>query len=60
MLYWTWNNILTFSQQALIMKRQGADVDISENLGIKRLTERLKGAPPRPKDNNGRSRTPAE
>ncbi len=56
-LYWTWNNILSFSQQALIMKRQGTDIDISKNLGIKGLNGQVQR---RFKNNNDRSRTPAE
>jgi YidC/Oxa1 family membrane protein insertase len=58
-LYWTWNNILSFAQQAFIMKRQGTDVDITQNLGIKRLHGRLQRAASRLKS-NGRSRSPAE
>ncbi len=57
-LYWTWNNILSFSQQALIMKRQGTEIDIMHNVGIKkvhgsvqRMTARL---------SNGRTSKPAE
>jgi YidC/Oxa1 family membrane protein insertase len=40
-LYWTWNNILSFSQQAFIMKRQGADIDIMHNVGIKTVQGRV-------------------
>ena len=36
-LYWTWNNILSFGQQAYIMKRQGVDIDIMHNVGIKQV-----------------------
>ncbi|MGO9364386.1 MAG: membrane protein insertase YidC [Rhodomicrobium sp.] len=59
MLYWTWNNILSFTQQALIMKRQGVDIDIMHNVGIKKVHGRVQQARSRLK-NNGRSRTPAE
>jgi YidC/Oxa1 family membrane protein insertase len=31
-LYWTWNTILSVIQQYIIMKRQGADVDLLGNL----------------------------
>jgi YidC/Oxa1 family membrane protein insertase len=58
-LYWTWNNILSFSQQALIMKRQGVDIDIMHNVGIKGVHGSVKKAGSKLK-NNGRSRTPAE
>ncbi len=58
-LYWTWNNILSFSQQALIMKRQGVEIDIMHNVGIKKMHGSVKKAGARLK-NNGRSRTPAE
>jgi YidC/Oxa1 family membrane protein insertase len=58
-LYWTWNNILSFSQQALIMKRQGTEIDIMHNVGIKKVHDRVQQITSRFK-NNGRSRTPAE
>jgi len=35
-LYWTWNNILTFAQQALIMKRQDKTMDLLQQIGLKR------------------------
>ena len=31
-IYWAWNNILSLAQQWFIMKRQGADIPIMENL----------------------------
>ena len=43
-LYWTWNNILSFSQQAVIMKRQGVDIDIMHNVGIKKVGGGVKKA----------------
>ncbi len=58
-LYWTWNNILSFSQQALIMKRQGVDIDIMHNVGIKKMHGAAKKAGSKLR-NNGRSSTPAE
>ncbi len=58
-LYWTWNNILSFSQQAFIMKRQGVEIDIMHNVGIKKVHGRMQQVRSRLK-NNGRSRTPAE
>jgi YidC/Oxa1 family membrane protein insertase len=58
-LYWTWNNILSFSQQAFIMKRQGVEIDILHNVGIKKMHGHVQHVRSRMK-NNGRSRTPAE
>jgi len=58
-LYWTWNNILSFGQQALIMKRQGVDIDIMHNVGIKKVGGSVKKASSKLRS-NGRSRTPAE
>jgi YidC/Oxa1 family membrane protein insertase len=58
-LYWTWNNILTFGQQAFIMKRQGVDIDIMHNVGVKKIHGAAKKAGSKLK-NNGRSSTPAE
>ncbi len=55
-LYWTWNNILSFSQQAYIMKKQGADIDIMHNVGIKKVHGRVQDVRSRMKN----SRTPAE
>ncbi len=58
-LYWTWNNILSFSQQAFIMKRQGVEIDIMHNVGIKKVHGRVQQVRSRMK-NSGGSRTPAE
>jgi YidC/Oxa1 family membrane protein insertase len=58
-LYWTWNNILSFAQQAYIMKRQGVEIDIMHNVGIKKVHGHVRQVRSRMK-NNGRSRTPAE
>ena len=39
-IYWTWNNFLSLVQQWVIMKRNGADVDlignILQSLGLKK------------------------
>ncbi|MGD9916089.1 MAG: membrane protein insertase YidC, partial [Rhizobiaceae bacterium] len=32
-IYWAWNNALSITQQALIMKRQGAKIELWDNLG---------------------------
>jgi YidC/Oxa1 family membrane protein insertase len=31
-LYWTWNNLLSVLQQGVIMKRQGAKIELWDNL----------------------------
>ncbi len=33
-IYYAWNNLLTVIQQSYIMKREGADVNLFENMGI--------------------------
>ena len=33
-IYWAWNNLLSIGQQSLIMKRQGVDVPLLENMGL--------------------------
>ena len=43
-LYWTWNNVLSFGQQAFIMKRQGVDIDILHNVGVKKVGGSVKKA----------------
>jgi YidC/Oxa1 family membrane protein insertase len=35
-IYWSWNNILSMLQQWFIMKRQGVEVNLLENIGITR------------------------
>jgi YidC/Oxa1 family membrane protein insertase len=40
-IYWAWNNLLSIFQQSFIMWRQGVDIPLLENLGIK---------PPKPVD----------
>ena len=34
-IYWAWNNTLSVIQQSVIMTRQGVDIPLLENLGIK-------------------------
>lgn len=36
-IYWAWNNTLSVIQQYVIMRRQGADVALWDNLGLKTL-----------------------
>jgi YidC/Oxa1 family membrane protein insertase len=35
-IYWAWNNTLSVIQQSVIMSRQGVEIPLLENLGIKR------------------------
>lgn len=35
-IYWTWNNSLSILQQWFIMRRNGVDVNLLENMGIKK------------------------
>ncbi len=58
-IYWTWSNILSFAQQAYIMKRQGVEIDIMHNVGIKKVHGHVQQVRSRMR-NNGGSRTPAE
>jgi YidC/Oxa1 family membrane protein insertase len=40
-IYWTWNNLLTASQQYVVMRRQGVEVHLFDNLGLRRLIDRI-------------------
>jgi YidC/Oxa1 family membrane protein insertase len=31
-LYWTWNNLLSITQQYIIMRRQGVDINLLQNI----------------------------
>jgi YidC/Oxa1 family membrane protein insertase len=42
-IYWAWNNFLSVLQQAAIMKRQGVEIPLLENLGIKNNKKITKG-----------------
>ena len=35
-IYWSWNNTLSMTQQYIIMRRQGVEVNLLENIGIGR------------------------
>jgi YidC/Oxa1 family membrane protein insertase len=54
-IYWAWNNSLSVVQQSVIMKRQGVDIPLLENLGFKSdkkkaaKAEIAEEAPARPK-----------
>jgi YidC/Oxa1 family membrane protein insertase len=43
-IYWTWNNLLTTAQQYLVMKRQGVEIHLFENLKPPAFLKRL-GSP---------------
>lgn len=38
-IYWAWNNFLSILQQYVIMKRQGVDVTLLENMGFRNSRE---------------------
>ena len=42
-IYWTWNNLLTATQQYVVMRRQGVDVHLVENLKLRQLFKRITG-----------------
>jgi YidC/Oxa1 family membrane protein insertase len=42
-IYWAWNNTLSVIQQSVIMARQGVEIPLLENLGIKNNKKRAKG-----------------
>ena len=42
-IYWAWNNLLSVLQQSVIMARQGVEIPLLENLGIKNNKKRAKG-----------------
>ena len=44
-IYWTWNNLLSVTQQYFIMRRQGAPVHLFENLKLFASKRREKSEP---------------
>ncbi len=42
-IYWAWNNSLSIVQQSVIMKKQGAEIPLLENLGLDKLFAKSKG-----------------
>ena len=48
-IYWAWNNFLSIVQQSVIMWRQGVDIPLLENLGLK--------PPAEPADASGESKS---
>jgi YidC/Oxa1 family membrane protein insertase len=41
-IYWAWNNLLSLTQQYVIMKRNGAEIHLWKNLGVDKAVARLK------------------
>jgi len=56
-IYWAWNNTLSVIQQSVIMTRQGVDIPLLENLGIKKAA---KGDEEQPKIAKGGKRAKSE
>ena len=44
-IYWTWNNLLSVTQQYVMMRRQGVKVNPLENIKIPAFVQRLTGGP---------------
>jgi YidC/Oxa1 family membrane protein insertase len=42
-IYWAWNNTLSVIQQSVIMARQGVEIPLLENLGVKNNKKSAKG-----------------
>jgi YidC/Oxa1 family membrane protein insertase len=40
-IYWAWNNLLSLTQQYLIMKRNGAEIHLWKNIGVDKLVAKL-------------------
>jgi YidC/Oxa1 family membrane protein insertase len=40
-IYWTWSNLLSMIQQYVIMRREGAEIHLFNNLKLSSLTQRL-------------------
>jgi YidC/Oxa1 family membrane protein insertase len=38
-IYWTWNNLLSIGQQWFIMRRQGVEVNLLENMGLRKAKQ---------------------
>jgi YidC/Oxa1 family membrane protein insertase len=49
-IYYTWNNLLSVAQQYVMMRRQGVDVHLFENLKLKKLLGGGTKAIPAPKE----------
>jgi YidC/Oxa1 family membrane protein insertase len=40
-IYWAWNNLLSLTQQYLIMKRNGAEIHLWKNIGVDKLVAKI-------------------
>ncbi|MBG52542.1 MAG: membrane protein insertase YidC [Rhodobiaceae bacterium] len=41
-IYWAWNNLLSVTQQGVIMRRQGVPIELFSNLGFEKIFKRNK------------------
>ena len=41
-IYWAWNNLLSLTQQYIIMKRNGAEIHLWKNLGVEKIMARFR------------------
>jgi hypothetical protein len=41
-IYWAWNNLLSVTQQYIIMTRNGAEIHLWKNLGVDKLMARFR------------------
>jgi len=41
-IYWAWNNLLSLTQQYVIMKRNGAEIHLWKNLGVEKALARFR------------------
>jgi YidC/Oxa1 family membrane protein insertase len=42
-IYWTWNNLLTVTQQYIVMRRQGVEIHLFNNLKLPDFLKRFAG-----------------
>jgi len=52
-IYWTWNNLLTVAQQYAMMRRQGVEIHLFENLKLPAFLRRPTGGSAPPKTQPG-------
>jgi YidC/Oxa1 family membrane protein insertase len=52
-IYWTWNNLLSVTQQYIMMRRQGVEVHLFNNLKVPALFQRLGASGARAKTQPG-------
>src|SRR5262249_20760180 len=59
-IYWAWNNLLSVTQQYIIMTRNGAEIHLWKNLGVDKLMARYGlGGGSRGGESGGGGATPA-